>query len=1120
MSGGHSRAIDGSIYVLHVDDELSQLELVKRYLRLLDPQIVVDSAISPTRALEMLREKEYDCVVSDYVMPEMDGIRLAVRIREQNDVPFILYTGQGSEEVALDAFEAGIDDYIRKEHEKSSFQVLAKRIRVAVDKHRAEEALRLSEEQYRKIVETSPDAITLTDLDGTIIAANKQAALLHGYDGEEEMLKLGLKAFDLLAPEDRERAYQDLEQAFKVGYVRNVEYNLLKKDGTTFPAELNASVILGESDEPTAFIAVVRDITSRKAYQKRLEVLHEHTSQLKGVTGIDEVARLTFDAIEQVLGFHLGNFSVVEGDMLNEIHTRGFEPKEEYLLPLDGRGVSIRAIRTGMTQLVPDIRLDEDYLIGPVQGFYEPLSELVVPVKINERVIAVINVENEKLNAFTRDDQKLLEILAGYVAFTIFNIQLLDAERSYKTKIEALHRSSTQLVLAQNNEEIFDIALNVIQDVLGFRWGGIGVVTDRGIKYVRMIGAGIPSDAVMPLDGPGITVRTVRTGRSQLIHDTRLDPDYVQLSDTESGASQNLSEVVVPILLNNWVEAVINLENEKPGAFSEDDLRLLETLAQHIGSALGRLQELEALKNSEQKFKGFLESSMDTVSVNVGTKIEYVNQKLVDLLGYDKPSDLIGRDISELFPPEVRDEITERTLRRQLGGDEPDIYETAFLRRDGTTVDIEAALSVIEYDGQPATLGFARDITERKRFERKLDTLHKHALELAKAESEEDIAEATLNAIETIFGFNYVAFALIDGDLLRFKYVRGVSTIKELHLDGQGLTVKAIKTREIQHVPDTRVSEPYLSSRSEGEPESLSELDVPIFVDGVAIALINIESERLDAFSESDRDLVETLSMHVSSAFMRLSEVNRLESLVEEKTMELLEAERVVAAGRIASMVGHDLRGPLQTIEAAVGLMKEDPSESEAVADIIKTSVKRAAEMLEEIRSHIRDTPLLLIRANLVELVRRVLDENVLPDNIACKLEAQSDYVQVQVDLNKIRRVIDNLVQNAVDAMPQGGELRVKISEDSEGATLIVEDTGEGIPDEILPDIFNIFVTTKSKGTGLGLAYCRRTVMAHGGSITVKTKVGQGTAFTMRLPKPEDDEPPTAEPQLSATIKQ
>ena len=1120
MSGGHSRALDGSIYILHVDDDPSQLELVKIYLRLLDPQIVVDSVSSPTTAIEMLREKEYDCVVSDYVMSEMNGIRFAIYVREQNDVPFILYTGQGSEEVAQDAFEAGIDDYIRKELEKSTFQVLAKRIRVAVGKHRAEEALRLREEQYRKIVDTSPDAIIMTDLGGKIIATNRQAAHLHGYDVEEEFIASGLTTFDLVAPEDRQRALQNTQKTVKDGFIRNVEYNLLKKDGTAFPAELNASVILGDSGEPTAFIAVVRDITSRKDYQNRLEVLHEHTSKLKGVTSIGEVAELTLNAIEQVLGFQLGNFSVIEGDVLKEIHTRGFELDEDYLLPLDGQGVSIRAIHTGMTQLVPDVRLDEDYLIGPVEGYYDPLSELVVPVKINERVIAVINVESEKLNAFTRDDQKLLEILAGYVASTIFNIQLLDAERNYKTKIEALHSSSTQLVLAQNNEEVFDIALNVIQGVLGFHWGGIGVVRDRGIKYVRMIGAEIPSDAIMPLDGAGITVRTVRTGRSQLIHDTRLDPDYVQLSDTQLGASQNLSEVVVPILLSNRVEAVLNLENEKPGAFSEDDLRLLETLAQHIGSALGRLQELEALKGSEQKFKGFLESSLDTVIVNVGTKIEYVNQKLVDLLGYDSPSELIGRGISKLFPPEIRDEITERTIRRQLGEDEPDIYETAFLSRDGTTVDIEVVLSVIEYDGQPATLGFARDITERKRFERKLDTLHRHALELAKAESEEDIAEATLNAIEKIFGFNYVSFALVDGDLLRFKYVRGVSTIKELHLKGRGLTVKAINTREIQNIPDTRISENYLSSRTDGEPESLSELDVPIFVDGKAIALLNIESEKIDAFSASDRDLVETLSMHVSSAFMRLSEVNRLESLVEEKTMELLEAERVVAAGRIASMVGHDLRGPLQTIEAAVGLMKEDPSETLALTDIIRTSVKRATEMLEEIRSHIRDTPLLLIRTNLIELVKKVLDENVFPDNIAVSLKAQSDYVPVQVDLNKTRRVIDNLIQNAVDAMPHGGELRVQISEDGESSTLIIEDTGEGIPDKILPDLFNLFVTTKSKGTGLGLAYCRRTVMAHGGSITVKTEVGQGTAFTVRLPKPGEDDPVTVEPQLSAPIKQ
>jgi CheY-like chemotaxis protein len=82
-----------------------------------DPDIIADSAISPRKALEKLEKDEYDCIVSDYVMSGTDGIQFALRVRELSNIPFILYTGQGSEEVAERAFEAGIDDYIRKEIE-------------------------------------------------------------------------------------------------------------------------------------------------------------------------------------------------------------------------------------------------------------------------------------------------------------------------------------------------------------------------------------------------------------------------------------------------------------------------------------------------------------------------------------------------------------------------------------------------------------------------------------------------------------------------------------------------------------------------------------------------------------------------------------------------------------------------------------------------------------------------------------------------------------------------------------------------------------------------------------------------------------------------------------------
>lgn len=933
MSSGQSKELDRSIYVLHVDDEPDQRLLVQQYLHKIDSLIEVDSASSPSEAFEMLRGKQYDCIISDYVMPETDGVSFAIKVREQYDLPFMLYTGQGSEEVASTAFAAGIDDYLRKEFDSSHYQVLARRIRMAAEKHKAEEALRLREEQYRSIVTTSPDAITLTDLTGKIIATNRQAAVLHGFEDEEDLIESVKDAFELIAPEDRQRAYENLMETLRNGSVSNVEFKLLRKDGTFFPAEVNASVILGENDEPYAFIAVVRDITARYQYRQRLEVLYEHTSNLRSATSIEDVAALTFDAIEQVLGFHLGNFSTVENSYLREIHTRGLELDSDFMLPLDGEGITVRAVRLGETQRVQDVRLDDDYVPGSVEGIYTPLSELAVPVKINDRAVAVINVENENLNAFSEDDQRLLEILA-----------------------------------------------------------------------------------------------------------------------------------------------------------------------QHIGSALGRLDEIESLRNSEQKFKGFLEASLDAVSVNVGTRIEYVNQKLVELLGYDRPSDIIGRDITELFPPELEGDIRTRTLRRQRGEDEPEKYETVFLRKDGTMLDIESVLSVIDYDGHPATLAFARDITERKNFETKLDALHRHAVDLAKAETEGEIAESTLNAIEKILGFTYVSFAVAECDALVFRYFRGNSTVMRLPLDGSGLTVRAINSKEIQHVPDTRGSEFYISSRFAGEPESLSELDVPIIVDGKAVALINIESERLNAFSDNDRNLVETLSMHVSSAFHRLGEVNRLEAQVEEKTRELLEAERVVAAGRIASMVGHDLRGPLQTISMALELLKEDTEDRGEIIEICEKSLQRAVEMLEEIRSHIRDTPPEIVRTDLVELVGRVLDEKIFPRTVVVSSAFQEEVLFVELDPMKIYRVLDNIIQNAIEAMPHGGRLRVEVSRDGESAVVEVTDSGGGIEDEIVQNLFRLFVTTKRSGTGLGLAFCKRAVEAHGGDISVETKVGEGTTFKIRLP--------------------
>jgi DNA-binding response OmpR family regulator len=131
-----------SIHVLHVDDEEDQLFISKRFLNKVDPSLILEQSLQPENALKKLQEEQFDCVVTDYKMPGMDGIELASRIRESSGIPIIMYTGRGSEEVAEKAFNIGVNDYIRKEMDPTHFKVLAERIRAAVMKHRAEMKLK------------------------------------------------------------------------------------------------------------------------------------------------------------------------------------------------------------------------------------------------------------------------------------------------------------------------------------------------------------------------------------------------------------------------------------------------------------------------------------------------------------------------------------------------------------------------------------------------------------------------------------------------------------------------------------------------------------------------------------------------------------------------------------------------------------------------------------------------------------------------------------------------------------------------------------------------------------------------------------------------------------------
>jgi PAS domain S-box-containing protein len=259
------------IKVLHIDDDKSFLELSSLMIKDADPGLNIKITTDPE---EVLRDcMEHDVIVTDYVMPSMNGITLAEKIRDKCDVPIIIYTGQGSEEVAEAAFEAGINDYIRKELEPANKKVLAKRIRAAVERYRALKELKESRDSLARAQEVAllgnwdwnikHDEVYFSDMVYRIL------------DLEKDDFESNYQAFlDMVHPMDLERVQDALEDAISSNKEYNIDHRIvLPGDEVRFVNE-RAKVIY-EGGEPVRMVGTMQDITEKKRAELRLRESEE-----------------------------------------------------------------------------------------------------------------------------------------------------------------------------------------------------------------------------------------------------------------------------------------------------------------------------------------------------------------------------------------------------------------------------------------------------------------------------------------------------------------------------------------------------------------------------------------------------------------------------------------------------------------------------------------------------------------------------------------------------------------------------------------------------------------------------------------------------------------------------
>lgn len=174
------------IQILHVDDEADLRELVATFLERENDRFEVETVASVSAGRDRLSEAEFDCIVSDYDLPGEDGIEFLETVRSRDpELPFILYTGKGSEEIASEAVSAGVTDYLQKDTGTDQYTLLANRVSNAVRRSRAEQQVSQTRSQIEAIVENTTDAILTIDAESVIRFANPAVESVFGYEPAE-----------------------------------------------------------------------------------------------------------------------------------------------------------------------------------------------------------------------------------------------------------------------------------------------------------------------------------------------------------------------------------------------------------------------------------------------------------------------------------------------------------------------------------------------------------------------------------------------------------------------------------------------------------------------------------------------------------------------------------------------------------------------------------------------------------------------------------------------------------------------------------------------------------------------------------------------------------------------
>lgn len=474
--------------------------------------------------------------------------------------------------------------------------------------------------------------------------------------------------------------------------------------------------------------------------------------------------------------------------------------------------------------------------------------------------------------------------------------------------------------------------------------------------------------------------------------------------------------------------------------------------------------------------------------------LEYTEEELLAM----NPFDLIVEESKQLFQERMRKILAGKKVTPSV--------EYKLKTKNGRFIWANLHVNVVRKNGKVVSgLIFAQDITKQKMFQEALKK---------SVERERQRAEELKKLMDTIPAMVFISYdpqcKVITGNqaAMRFNEATARENISASSAYGEVQNTnrrfyrngKALKPEELPMQKAARINREVRDSEVDIVLPSGNKRTML----GNATPLLDSEGKVrgcLGAFIDI------TKRKQMERAIRGYSQ--DLEVLVKDATEKRLKSERLATIGQVAGMVGHDIRNPLQAILGDLYLAFDDlrsmadSEEKERVKEslmAIQQSVNYIEKIVLDLQDFVRPLKPIISEIDLEGLVEELLFKAEVPENIQASCQVEADVNAVKADVDLLKRVLGNLISNAVQAMPNGGDLSVHAYQYAENVIITVQDTGVGVPEELKDKLFTPLFTTKSRGQGFGLAVVKRLVESLDGSVSFESAIGKGSTFKICFP--------------------